>query len=81
MTWWVYILKSKKSGSYYIGSTDSKERRLNEHNRGKNKFTRNRGPWKIVYTEKFSSRKEARRRERKIKSYKGGNEFKKLLKI
>jgi len=79
MFWFTYILQSKTTGKYYIGSTNNKEKRVNEHNIGKNKSTRNKGPWETVYYEEFSSRMEARRRELKIKSYKGGNAFKNLI--
>ena len=37
-------------------------------------------PWKIVYTETFKTKSEAYKRELQIKSYKGGNAFKKLIK-
>ena len=76
---YVYILQSEKSGKHYIGSTNDLERRLQEHNSGKNKSTRNKGPWKVVYTESYSGAREARQREYQIKSYKGGNSFRKLL--
>ncbi len=33
----------------------------------------------MVYYEKFSSKREAIKREKQIKSYKGGNAFKKLI--
>ena len=79
MNWWVYIIKSEKSGKYYVGYTESLERRLHEHNKGKNKSTRNKGPWVIAYTEEYKTKVEARRRELIIKSYKGGNAFKKLV--
>lgn len=79
MSWFLYILQSTKSKKYYIGSIDNLARRLYEHNTGKNKSTKNKGLWKIIYTEKFDTRLEVRRRELKIKSYKGGNAFKKLI--
>ncbi len=78
--WKIYILQSQKSGRYYIGSTNDISRRLKEHNSGKTKSTKNKGPWEIIYTENFSNRLEARRREKMIKSYKGGNAFKSLVK-
>jgi len=77
--WFIYILQSYKSSKYYIGSTNNLERRLREHNQGKNKSTKNKGPWKIIYREQCSSELFARNRELKIKSYKGGNAFHKLL--
>lgn len=37
-------------------------------------------PWDIVYVEEFASKLGAYKRELKIKSYKGGEAFKKLIK-
>lgn len=75
----VYILSNSTSGRHYIGSTGNFARRIFEHNRGQNKSTRQKGTWTLIYEEKFENSVEAKRRERQIKSYKGGNAFKKLL--
>jgi putative endonuclease len=74
-----YILKNSITGRHYIGSTNDLVRRIAEHNRGQTKSTRQKGIWSIIYTEDFETSLEAKRRERLIKSYKGGNAFKKLL--
>ena len=74
----VYILKNNFSGKHYIGSTNNLERRLAEHNRGQTKSTKN-GCWSVIYKEELSDSKKAEKREREIKSYKGGNAFKKLF--
>lgn len=76
---YVYILNSLISKKHYIGSTDDLERRLFEHNSGKVKSTKAYKPWEMIYTESFSNRNEAFKREKQIKSYKGGEAFKKLL--
>ncbi|MBT1706577.1 GIY-YIG nuclease family protein, partial [Chryseosolibacter indicus] len=56
---------------YYVGHTDSIERRLEEHNTGRGStFTSNCHPWTLVYQESFSTRLEATRREREIKNKK-----------
>ncbi|MEK7078804.1 MAG: GIY-YIG nuclease family protein [Patescibacteria group bacterium] len=75
----VYILQNNQSKRYYIGSTNDIDRRITEHNRGQTKSTRVAGNWMIVYKEEFDNRIDAKRRERQIKSYKGGNAFKKLI--
>ncbi len=75
----VYILKNTISGRHYIGSTGDLIRRISEHNRGQTKSTRQKGEWVIVYKEEYETAIEAKRREKLIKSYKGGNAFKKLL--
>lgn len=76
-----YILKSLKNGKYYIGHTENLENRVKRHNSGLVRSTKNGRPWKILYTEVFSTKSEAYRRELEIKSYKGGIKFKKLLGI
>ena len=65
--YYTYVLKSLKDGKLYIGSTDNINKRLEEHNAGKNISTRPRRPFKIIYFEKFACRKEARWREYKFK--------------
>lgn len=76
---WVYILESLKDHKYYIGSTNDLTRRLVEHNRGQNTSTKYRKPFKLKYQEEFANISEAKRREKIIKSYKGGNAFKNLF--
>ncbi|MDD5043656.1 MAG: GIY-YIG nuclease family protein [Patescibacteria group bacterium] len=79
MEHFVYILQSLKDSRYYIGSTNDLSRRLEEHNSGKRKSLKFRRPLETVYSEIFSTKQEAHKRELQIKSYKGGNEFKKLI--
>jgi len=74
-----YILQNKLTKKYYIGSTNNIIRRLSEHNRGQTKSTKRKGEWIIVYKEVHGTNIEAKRRERMIKSYKGGNAFKRLV--
>ncbi|MFA6993258.1 MAG: GIY-YIG nuclease family protein [Patescibacteria group bacterium] len=75
----VYIIESLSNGRHYIGVTSDLAQRLRHHNSGANRSTKNRGPWKIVYSEVFPDQKTAWLRERQIKKYKGGEAFKKLL--
>ena len=75
----VYILKSELQDRYYVGFSRSVAARLLQHNKGANKSTRPYRPWKIVYTELFPAKREAWLRERQIKSYKGGEAFRKLI--
>ncbi len=70
MSAYCYILYSEKLDKYYIGSTTDIDRRLQEHNRGKEKFTSTGTPWKLVYKEHFVHLKDARSRERQIKKLK-----------
>lgn len=79
MIFFVYILQSMKDNRYYIGYTENLEKRMVFHNKGLNTSTKYRRPLKLIYSEKFITKKEALRREKEIKSYKGGNAFKKLI--
>lgn len=74
-----YVLKNTVTGKHYIGSTNDICRRLSEHNRGQTKSTKQEGEWKLIYSESYNTSIEAYHRERQIKSYKGGNAFKKLI--
>ncbi|MDP3697136.1 MAG: GIY-YIG nuclease family protein [Candidatus Taylorbacteria bacterium] len=76
---YVYILQSLKDGSYYVGQTKNLERRVFKHNSGASRFTKSRAPYKVVYGESLPDRTTAIKRERQIKSYKGGEAFKKLI--
>jgi len=66
--YFVYVLKSKKDQKRYIGFTDNLERRLNEHNSGKVKSTKNRKPLDLIYCEEYESKSEAMNREKYFKS-------------
>jgi putative endonuclease len=70
MTYSVYILKSKKDGSYYVGHTKDLTDRLERHNQGRVRYTKSKGPWKLVYSEEYPARSAAMKREKKIKKRK-----------
>lgn len=75
----LYILKNDKN-KYYVGITELEiSVRLSRHNKGGVKSTKTGTPWNIIHIEKFNSMGEAREREKRIKSWKGGNAFKKLI--
>lgn len=75
----MYILQSEISGRYYIGSTDNLEKRLIRHNKGNSKYTKNKGPFEIVYKEEFQTRPEAKKREYYLKSLKSRVAIVKLI--
>jgi putative endonuclease len=68
-----------KDGRYYIGETADVEARLRFHNSGKQRSTKNRIPFKLIMFEVYSNRSDALVREKQIKSWKGGEAFKKLV--
>ncbi len=81
VSYWVYILKSKSCGRFYVGHCADYSKRLQEHNSFRVRSTKAFAPWDIVHLEKFESKSEAFSREMKIKSYKSGEAFKKLIDI
>ena len=79
MPHYVYILKSLKDSRYYIGETHNPESRLIFHNSGRQRSTKNRIPFILILVEEYNDRSEALKREKQIKSWKGGLAFKKLI--
>tara|TARA_Y100000590_G_C15712199_1_gene1010656 strand:- start:2495 stop:2746 length:252 start_codon:yes stop_codon:yes gene_type:complete len=69
MVFFVYLIGSKKRNKLttYVGYTNNLNKRIKLHNIGKGaKFTRGR-KWKLLYFEKFLTKKEAILREHVIK--------------
>jgi putative endonuclease len=77
--YFVYVLQSLKSDRFYIGQTNNLIRRFHEHQIGKHKATRNRGPWCMPYYECFENRSQAVMRERKLKNMKSHRYIKNLI--
>ncbi len=71
MSYYVYILISRRNGSFYTGHTSDLKRRLSEHNRGRVRSTKYYRPWKVHYFEKLNSKSEAYQRELFFKSING----------
>jgi putative endonuclease len=69
--YYVYAISSLKRNYIYVGLTDNIERRLSEHNTGKNKTTKPYCPFVVIYFEECNSRIEARNREKYFKSGSG----------
>ncbi len=62
-----YVLECN-DGSLYAGYTNNLERRIKMHNEGKGaKYTRGRGPLKLVYNQIFDNKQEAMRAEYSFK--------------
>ena len=79
MLHYVYILQSEIDNRYYIGETSNVAERLIFHNSGKQRSTKNRIPFRLIIVEQYPNRKEALKREKQIKSWKGGQAFQKLV--
>lgn len=68
---YTYILKSKKNNKLYTGYTSDLRKRLKEHNEGKSKYTKNNGPYDLIYYEACLEKEDAMRREVYLKSGRG----------
>lgn len=65
--WALYIVECR-DGSLYTGITNNLEKRLAAHNEGTGaRFTRGRGPVKLVYSENCADRSAATKRETAVK--------------
>ena len=77
---YVYILQSKLNGRIYTGfSKDLKERVKKHKSKGVN-TTKRMGEIELIYYEAFKAEKDARRREKYLKSTKGKRTLKLMLK-
>jgi putative endonuclease len=75
----IYILQSLKDNRTYVGYSADVNRRLSEHNNGKVTATKNRKPFKIIFTEKIDTLGEAKKRELYWKSRAGRKKMERLF--
>ena len=71
MAYFVYLLRTS-SNTLYIGQTNNLEKRLREHRNKSSKsakYIRYFSSFTLVYSEKYSTRKEAMKREAQIKKW------------
>jgi putative endonuclease len=76
---YTYILKSKKDGKFYTGSTKDLRKRLKQHNDGLSTYTKGRGPFEIIYYEACLLEDKAKSRELFLKSGMGKRYLKNRL--
>lgn len=69
--YFVYALRSEVRNYSYAGMTSNLDIRINAHNNGYERTTRPYRPFKLIYTEIFDNRLEAREREKYFKTGKG----------
>lgn len=77
--YFTYILQSFKTKKFYIGYSENISERIRLHNQGAVNATKNKGPWKLVHSEKFYNSRDAVHREKQIKSWKSRNSIEKLI--
>jgi len=64
---YVYAIKSKRSGRIYIGQTQNLMPRLESHNKGYVRSTKKDRPWDLISIEELRTRDDGRWRERELK--------------
>jgi len=47
-TYRVYVLQNRE-GKFYVGLSDDVARRIEQHNSGFSRWTKGKGPWKLVW--------------------------------
>jgi len=77
---YVYVLESFKNGNLYIGYTEDLKKRFKEHNRGLVLSTKPYVPWQILHYEAYRNKKDAKRREKYLKTNQGSRLLKRMLK-
>lgn len=76
---YVYILFSQRDKNLYIGYTENLKIRLGEHFKGRVIATKNRRPVILIHYEAFTDKRDAKARERFLKSGFGRSQMKKAL--
>ena len=72
MAYRVYLIRNR-DGKFYTGLSDNVARRVEQHNNGKSRWTKGRGPWTILWQNDELSLSEARKLENRLKRQKGGH--------
>jgi predicted GIY-YIG superfamily endonuclease len=68
---YVYILKSDKDQSHYIGITQDLKNRIKQHNQHSSRYTSTKTPYKLIWYCAFLDKKKAYDFEKYLKSSSG----------
>lgn len=77
--YWAYILESESSGKLYYGTSKNPKKRLINHNLGKQRWTKQYLPWKLITKIRVKDKITALKIEKKLKSLKNPKYIKKLI--
>ena len=77
---YVYVLLSIKDKMFYIGCTKDLKQRINQHNKGWVKSTKDRRPLSLVYYEACLNQQDALHREKYLKTTYGKRYLRNRLK-
>lgn len=77
----VYSVYNKKADKFYTGQTIDIHERLKLHNKRafKGYTSRFPGKWELIYEESVATRREALRREKQLKSFRGREFIRKFI--
>jgi putative endonuclease len=78
--YYVYVLRSTASNRLYTGYTSDLRKRLDQHKEGKSLYTKNRGPYELIYYEACIDPKDALAREKYLKTGTGKRYIKNRIK-
>jgi len=66
--WSVYLIQHSVTKTIYVGVTSNLKQRIKQHNSNENHSTRRKlGDWKLMYAEIYKSKKDAYKRESRLK--------------
>ena len=77
---YLYILRSKSSGKYYIGETKDTAKRFKQHREGKTLFGKRNKEIELIYQQKFENREQAKKVEYFLKAQKSCRFIEKFIK-
>ncbi len=77
--YYTYVIQNINK-RWYTGYTDNLRKRFNQHNSGKSKYTKYRGPYILIYYEACLNEEDAKSREKYLKSGMGKRYLKNRLK-
>ena len=77
---YTYVLQSQKSDNLYTGYINDLRKRFKEHNEEKFGYTKDRGPYNLIYYEACLNQEDAKSRELYLKTGKGKRYLKYRLK-
>lgn len=67
--WYVYVIKSLKNNTIYVGYTENLKKRIVDHNSGNGgDYTSRNRPYKLIFYEAFSNKTDAIKDEKFFKT-------------
>lgn len=78
--YYIYILKSLHKNYIYAGFTTNLKRRFSEHNKKEELSTKHYAPFDLIHYEAYRNIKDAKRREKYLKTTKGKTTLRTMLK-